>query len=387
MVDQLLSKRLEGIGEYYFSKKLREIEELKAKGHKVLNLGIGSPDLRPPKVVEQALIEALKEDQSHQYQSYKGIPELRAAFADWYSTYFKVSLDPEKEILPLIGSKEGVMHISMALLNPGDQVLVPNPGYPTYGAASKLAGGEVINYSLLAENLYYPDFTTLESMDLSKVKIMWVNYPHMPTGADGNESLFEQLRAFSRKHSIVIINDNPYGFILTDKHESLLKDRHTSDLIMELNSLSKSHNMAGWRVGVLSGNEALVQAVLSFKSNMDSGKFKPIMKAAIEALKVPKDWYNQQNKTYLERRKLVFEVADRLGCEVNPDQVGLFVWAKIPHDQHHSEAFSDHLLATYRIFVPPGSVFGTEGKKYIRFSLCSDMPVWKEVINRINNLK
>ncbi|MEM7298631.1 MAG: aminotransferase class I/II-fold pyridoxal phosphate-dependent enzyme [Bacteroidota bacterium] len=387
MVDQLLSQRLEGIGEYYFSKKLRDIEALKTQGHKVLNLGIGSPDIKPPAAVESALIEALKESNSHQYQSYKGIPELRSAFADWYQTYFKVELSPETEILPLIGSKEGIMHICMSLLNPGDQVLVPNPGYPTYEAASKLAGGEVIHYSLTEKNNYSPDFKELESTDLSKVKIMWVNYPHMPTGADGNESLFNQLKEFSRKHGIVIVNDNPYGFILTDKHESLLKNRLSTDLVLELNSLSKSHNMAGWRVGVLSGNEELIQAVLTFKSNMDSGKFKPVMKAAIAALNVPSDWYDQQNKTYLERRKLVFKVVEQLECQANPDQVGMFVWAKIPDHQSQSEAFADHLLTTYRIFVPPGTVFGTEGHQHIRFSLCSDIPVWKEVINRINNLK
>lgn len=383
MVDQLISKRLEGIGEYYFSKKLREIDQLKAEGHDVLNLGIGSPDMKPPKEVEEALIEALKENNSHQYQSYKGIPQLRASFSEWYKKYFNVTLNPETEILPLIGSKEGVMHASMALLNPGDLVLIPNPGYPTYSAATKLAGGEVVEYHLTEETGFLPYFAELESMDLSKVKVMWVNYPHMPTGADGSEELFMQLIQFSRKHSIIIINDNPYGFILTDKQQSLLKGRQPSDLILELNSLSKSHNMSGWRVGVFAGNTDLLQSILTFKSNMDSGQFRPVMKAAIAALNVEEKWYQQLNVAYKERRKLVFELADELQCSYNPNQVGMFVWAKTPDSHEDGMAFSDYLLEKYRIFVPPGSVFGSGGQRFIRFSLCSDLPVWKEVMTRI----
>lgn len=385
MAENIRSNRLEGIGEYYFSQKLREIDQLNAEGHNVLNLGIGSPDLKPPKVVEEALIAGLDEPKAHQYQSYKGLPELRVAFARWYKKHFAVSLNAETEVLPLIGSKEGVMHICMSLLNPGDQVLVPNPGYPTYAAASKLAGAEVVPYPLNQDNQFLPDFTQLKQKDLTNVKMMWVNYPHMPTGTDGSESLFDQLIEFSRKHQLVVVNDNPYGFILTDKQHSLLKSRSGSDLVLELNSLSKSHNMAGWRVGVLAGNAELIQSVLTFKSNMDSGQFKPVMLAAIKALEIEDQWYSDLNGVYQKRRSLVFKIADLLGCSFNPGQVGLFVWAKIPADQPDGKAYADHLLEKYRIFVPSGSVFGSEGQQYIRFSLCSDLPVWNEVINRIKS--
>ena len=383
MVKHLISDRLGDVKEYYFSKKLREIAELRSQGIDVLNLGIGSPDIAPAKEVQEALIEGLKETGYHQYQSYKGIPELRQAFTKWYQTYFSVDLNPETELLPLIGSKEGIMHISMALINPGEQVLVPNPGYPSYSSASKMAGGELVYYDLIEENGYFPDFKKLASRDLSKVKIMWVNYPHMPTGTDGNDQLFEELRAFSRKHQIVIVNDNPYGFILTEKQQSILKNRNEDDLILELNSLSKAHNMAGWRIGVLAGNAELIQAVLTFKSNMDSGQFKPIMRAAIAALNLPQEWYQGLNVEYRNRRELVFEIAKELGCTYNPNQVGMFAWCSLPDGWDHAEKFADHLLEKFRIFIPPGTVFGSNGKNYIRFSLCSDTEVWKEVLNRI----
>ncbi|MEO9869025.1 pyridoxal phosphate-dependent aminotransferase [Ekhidna sp.] len=385
MVDSLKSKRLSGVGEYYFSKKLKQIEELNKAGHQVLNLGIGSPDLKPPQSVQDALIAGLEESNANQYQSYKGIPELREAFASWYQTYFDLSLNPDQEVLPLIGSKEGIMHISMSLLNERDKVLVPNPGYPTYGAASKIAGAEVIHYTLNENNNYLPDFDELELLE--NVKLMWVNYPHMPTGTDGSEELFQRLVNFSRKKGIIIVNDNPYGFILTNEQNSLLKHRHESDLVLELNSLSKSHNMAGWRVGLISGNPDLIQTILTFKSNMDSGQFKPIMRAAIAALNEPKSWYDQINSEYRKRREKVLEIVDLIDCKITNKQVGMFVWTKISTKHQQAELFADHLLEEYKIFVPPGSVFGSEGGQYIRFSLCSDMPVWNEVINRIKEKK
>jgi len=385
MVKELIADRLGEVKEYYFSRKLREIAELRAQGADVLNLGIGSPDMPPAQAVEEALIAGLKEQGYHQYQSYKGIPELRNAFASWYQTHFTVTLDPETELLPLIGSKEGIMHVSMALINEGEQVLVPNPGYPSYSSASKMAGAELVYYPLKEDNGYHPDFDQLEKLDLSKVKIMWVNYPHMPTGTDGNDKLYQKLLDFSRKHQIVVVNDNPYGFILTDKRRSILKDRNPADLVLELSSLSKAHNMAGWRAGALAGNKELIQAVLTFKSNMDSGQFKPVMRAAVAALNLPESWYEQLNEQYQSRRELVFEIAQALGCTFDVNQVGMFVWCTLPEGWDHAEAFADHLLDTYQIFIPPGTVFGSEGKNYIRFSLCSDRSVWEEVLNRIKN--
>ncbi|MDE0470934.1 MAG: aminotransferase class I/II-fold pyridoxal phosphate-dependent enzyme [Ekhidna sp.] len=383
MADPLIAKRLDGIGEYYFSQKLRQIDQLRREGQNVLNLGIGSPDLKPPKPVEEALFSSISENGYHQYQSYKGLPELRSAFSDWYEHYFNVSLDSEKEILPLIGSKEGIMHSCMALLNEGDEVMVPNPGYPSYASASKLAGAIVRHYRLNKSTDYLPDFDDLKTQDISRVKLMWVNYPNMPTGTDASETLFEQLLDFSRKHRIIVINDNPYGFILTKKRNSILKNRRPDDLILELNSLSKSHNMAGWRVGMIGGNTELIQAVLTFKSNMDSGQFKPVMRAAIKALEMGEDWFVKLNAVYTERREKVFEAARSLGCTFDKNQVGMFVWAEIPEHALSGKVFADQLLKNYKIFVPPGSVFGSEGNKYVRFSLCSDLPVWNEVLNRI----
>jgi len=381
MIDERKAKRLEGIGAYYFAQKLKEIDEMNHRGLGVLNLGIGSPDMRPPAVVQEVLIQAINEADAHQYQSYRGIPELRSAFVGWYKKYFDVNLDADSEILPLIGSKEGIMHISMALINPGDRILVPNTGYPTYKTAGLLAGAEVIDYTLNESNGYLPDFETLEN--LQNVKLMWVNYPHMPTGTDASERLFLDILEFSRNKGIIVVNDNPYAFILTSQQNSLLKNRLTSDMVLELNSLSKSHNMAGWRIGVLAGNADLIQAALTFKSNMDSGQFKPIMRAAVAALGLDAEWYSTINRTYMERQKKVMEMVQLLGCTAKPTQVGLFVWARIPDAFADSHFFSEHLLERYRIFVPPGTVFGTEGSRYIRFSLCSPLEVWEEVQDRI----
>lgn len=384
MVDQLRSRRLDGIGEYYFSQKLREIDEMNKEGKDILNLGIGSPDLAPSPQVKQALISALEDPNFHRYQSYKGIPALRESFAQWYQTFYQVSLDSDKEVLPLIGSKEGITHISMSILDAGDLVLVPNPGYPTYTSVTKLAGGHPVFYALKEDNNFEPDFDALErTVDLSKVKLMWVNYPQMPTGAPASEELFERMVAFSRKHRILIINDNPYSFILTHKPMSILKYAKKDDLVLELNSLSKSHNMAGWRVGVLAGNEHLIQTVLTFKSNMDSGQFKPVMAAASEALKLDQSWYDTVNAQYAERRTVACQLADYLKCEYRSDQVGMFLWAKAPQGQ--GEALSDRLLYDKGVFVPPGKIFGTEGEPFIRFSLCSSKEILNDALTRIKN--
>lgn len=387
MVDSIKAKRLNGIGEYYFSQKLREIAELNKQGRNILNLGIGNPDFAPPKEVMQALVEGFNEPHFNGYQSYKGLPEFRAAIADWYQTHFKTTLEPEQEILPLIGSKEGIMHISMAFLNEGDRVLVPNPGYPTYVSATKLAGGVPVFYELKEEHGYLPDFKKLESSDLTKVKLMWVNYPHMPTGTEGSSDLFEDLISFCKKHAIILINDNPYGFTLTDNTVSLLENRNQNDHVLELNSLSKSHNMAGWRVGMLCGNAEQINTVLTFKSNMDSGMFKPIMRASIAALKQPMSWYDGLNEEYKKRQKKVFGIADKLGCTYSTSQVGMFVWTKIPHGAMDGKSFADQLIDKFDLFVPPGMIFGDQGDQHIRFSLCSDDTVWDEVMSRIEDKK
>ncbi len=384
MVETLKAKRLNGIGEYYFSSKLREIEQLNTIDMPVLNLGIGSPDLDPPESVKRALSESLSEQDFHRYQSYKGIPELRESFQRWYHEFYDVSLDPDHEILPLIGSKEGIMHISMAFLDPGDEVLIPNPGYATYRSASKLAGATPIEYQLKESNGFLPDFSALESQDLTCVKLMWVNYPHMPTGTNASDELFKELIRFCRSHNIILVNDNPYSFTLTERPISLLKNRSKDDLVLELNSLSKSHNMAGWRVGLVCGNEELIQQVLTFKSNMDSGMFKPVMRAAMEALKQDRSWYESLNKKYAERRELIYLIADSLGCHYRKDQVGMFLWARIPSNEKNGESFSDKLLKTYKLFVPPGMIFGSEGDQFIRFSLCSPTIILNQVLERIN---
>ncbi len=386
MVDHLTSNRLAGIGEYYFSQKLREVEQLNKNGADVLNLGIGSPDLDPPESVKAALVSGLADPQFHRYQSYKGLPELRLAFSAWYREFYDVSLDPDSEILPLMGSKEGIMHVSMAFLNEGDEVLIPNPGYPTYASAAKLAGSTPRFYELSEQNDYWPDFDRLESTNIEKVKLMWVNYPHMPTGTPATEELFRKLRTFCVKNEIILVNDNPYSFTMTKSPVSILADRQPHELLLELNSLSKSHNMSGWRIGSLNGNAELIEKVLIFKSNMDSGMFKPVMYATIEALKLEQSWYDSVNEKYNERRELVYQIADKLGCHYREDQVGMFVWARIPKGEENGKQFADKLLKRYSLFVPPGMVFGDAGDQYIRFSLCSDPQIFKEVLKRLDQL-
>ena len=379
-----LSNRLEGIGEYYFATKLREIAELNKAGKQIINLGIGSPDLPPHPDVIKTLQEEAAKDNVHAYQSYNGSPVLREAIAEWYKKYYEVdNIDPAKEILPLLGSKEGIMHICMTYLNQGDQVLIPNPGYPTYTSAVKLAGGTPLYYELTAENNWAPDFDNLEKSDLSKVKLMWVNYPQMPTGQQPNKSLFEKLVAFGKQHHILICHDNPYAFILNDHPESLLAVEGAKEVVIELNSLSKSQNMAGWRVGMLIAGEDRVNEILRFKSNMDSGMFLPVQLAAAKALSLDQSWYDSVNKIYTERREKVFELLDLLGCTFSKTQVGMFVWAKIPAIYKDGYALSDKVLYDANVFITPGGIFGTAGNNYIRVSLCGSMEKFNEAIKRV----
>jgi len=377
------AKRLSGIGEYYFSQKLREIELLNQQGKNIINLGIGSPDLPPhPSVIEVLQMEAAKPN-THAYQSYKGSPILRNAIADWYLKWYQVDLNPDTEILPLIGSKEGIMHICMTYLNEGDQVLIPNPGYPTYTSAVKLAGGIPISFELKEENNWEPDFVLLEKMDLSKVKLMWVNYPQMPTGRMPSDDLFTNLVSFGLKHNILICHDNPYSFVLNDHPMSLLKVSGAKEVVIELNSLSKSQNMAGWRVGMICGSKEKIDDILTFKSNMDSGMFLPIQLAAAKALSLGTEWYDGINEIYFERRKKVFELLDQLNCTYSKEQVGMFVWAKIPSTSKDGYALSDQILYESNVFITPGGIFGSAGNNYIRVSLCGAIEKFVEAIKRI----
>ena len=378
-----LSHRLEGIGEYYFSSKLREIEELNKAGKGIINLGIGSPDLPPHPAVIKTLQDEASKDNVHAYQSYKGSPILREAIAEWYKKYYAVTIAPATEILPLLGSKEGIMHICMTYLNEGDQVLIPNPGYPTYTSAVKLAGGTPLYYELTAENNWAPDFENLEKSDLSKVKLMWVNYPHMPTGQLPSKLLFEKLVAFAKKHQILICHDNPYSFILNETPMSLLSIEGAKEVVIELNSLSKSQNMAGWRVGMLIAAEERINEILRFKSNMDSGMFLPVQLAAAKALGLDKSWYDSVNKIYQARREKVFELLDVLKCVYSKEQVGLFVWANVPSEYKDGYALSDKVLYDANVFITPGGIFGSAGNEYIRVSLCGSVEKFSEAIKRI----
>ena len=379
------SKRLEGIGEYYFSQKLREIDELNKQGKNIINLGIGSPDLPPHPDVVRVLNEEASKSNTHAYQNYKGSPILRKAIADWYATWYGVTLNADTEILPLIGSKEGIMHICMTYLNEGDEVLIPNPGYPTYSSAVKLAGGKTVAYELKEENNWAPDFDALEKTDLSKVKLLWVNYPHMPTGQLATKELFEKIVAFGKKHNILICHDNPYSFILNDTPTSLLSIEGAKDVVIELNSLSKSQNMAGWRVGMLCASKERIDEILRFKSNMDSGMFLPLQLAAAKALSLGKEWYDSINAIYTARREKVFELLTLLNCEFSKTQVGMFVWAKIPPNYKTGYELSDHVLYNSNVFITPGGIFGTAGDGYIRVSLCGSVEKFEEAIIRISN--
>tara|TARA_R110002110_G_scaffold64120_3_gene177384 strand:+ start:264 stop:1409 length:1146 start_codon:yes stop_codon:yes gene_type:complete len=376
------AKRLQTVEEYYFSKKLREVNLLLASGKPIINLGIGSPDLQPPKKVLSAITASFENPIAHKYQSYQGLPELRDAISKFYKEHFSVNLSSGTEILPLMGSKEGIMHISMAYLNEGDEALIPNPGYPTYQSVTKLVGGKGVLYELDAANNWMPDFKALDRLDLSKVKLMWVNYPHMPTGAKASKIVFEELVVFGKRHNILIVNDNPYSFILNDSPKSILSVAGAKDVCLELNSLSKTFNMAGWRVGMVMGASEHLNNILKVKSNMDSGMFYGIQKGAIEAMKCSNMWFATLNNVYQERRKLVWQLADALNCTYDKDASGLFVWAKLPA-YLKSEEFIDLVLKENHIFITPGTIFGTQGEGYIRFSLCASTEVLEEAIARV----
>ncbi|RZT96565.1 hypothetical protein EV201_1203 [Ancylomarina subtilis] len=377
-----IANRLSQVEEYYFSKKLAEVESLKQAGADIINLGIGSPDMPPHPDVKKELVHACNQKGSNHYQSYRGLESFRQAIAHWYKSIYDVQLNPASQILPLMGSKEGIMHVSMAFCNPGDTVLVPNPCYPAYLSASKLLNINLKFYHLKEENNWLPDMEEIESLCDDSCRMIWTNYPHMPTGANGNMDVFNQLVELAKKKNILIVNDNPYSLILNDKPESLLQVEGVSEYVLEMNSLSKSHNMAGFRVGMLCGSEKNINHVLKVKSNFDSGMYKPIQIAASKALAVDSSWYLGLNKSYQKRRDLIWKLADKLNCQYKKDSVGMFVWAKIPDQFDSGESFSDHLLYQKSVFATPGIVFGQEGKKYIRFSLCATEESIKQAIDR-----
>ncbi len=379
------SNRLGHVKEYYFSTKLREVRQLKAEGKPVINVGIGSPDLDPPITVSRALQNAIEQNHIHGYQSYQGIPELRSAIANFYQKHYNVSLNTENEILPLMGSKEGIMHISLAFLNTGDEVLIPNPGYPTYTSVTNLVEAVPVTYDLIEENNWFPDLEALTKTDLSKVKIMWVNYPHMPTGSKPTNRLFEKLIAFAKQHQILIVNDNPYSFILNKDPKSILEIEGAKEVALELNSLSKTFNMAGWRVGMLLGSAKHITTVLQVKSNMDSGMFYGIQQGAIAALQSDINWFKNLNNVYEKRRKIAWKIADTLHCTYDKNTAGLFVWAKLPESKIATEV-TDELLYKYDIFLAPGTIFGNNGEGYIRISLCVPEETLQEVLTRISKL-
>ncbi|MEA4808643.1 pyridoxal phosphate-dependent aminotransferase [Macellibacteroides fermentans] len=381
------ANRVHSVSEYYFSKKLKEVAQMNAEGKNVINLGVGSPDLPPSQQAINVLCDEAHKPDTHGYQPYVGIPELRKGFASWYKTWFNVTLDPQTEIQPLIGSKEGILHISLAFLNPGDGVLVPNPGYPTYTSVSNLVDATIVPYELKEENGWYPDFDALEKMDLSRVKLMWINYPNMPTGADATVELYQKIVDFGKRHNIIICNDNPYSFVLNESPLSILSIPGAKDICIEMNSMSKAHNMPGWRMAMLASNAQFVNWILKVKSNIDSGQFKPMQLAAVEALKAPKEWYDTMNRTYRKRRDLAGKIMQALNCSYDEKQVGLFLWGKIPPNSLGSEAMADKVLYEANVFITPGFIFGSGGNRHIRISLCCKEEMLQEALNRINKLQ
>jgi hypothetical protein len=376
--------RVDEIKEYYFARRQREVARLNAEGRDIVSLGIGGPDRPPHPDVIETLCEYARRPDTHAYQISTGIPRLRENFARWYRRYYGVELNPATEILPLIGSKEGVMHVSLTFLNPGDGVLVPNPGYPTYTSASRIAGAEIYPYDLREENGWEPDFDALEKLPLEKIKVMWVNYPHMPTGTPANRRLFEKIIDFGRRHNILIVHDNPYSFILNNgEHLSILQVDGAKDVAIEFNSLSKSHNMSGWRVGMVAGSEEFIGWIRKIKSNVDSGQFRPVMEAAACGLLLDDDWYEDVNREYRERRKIAEEIMTELGCSFDPNQVGLFLWGRIPDSEKNGEAVADRLLYEYGIFIAPGFIFGSNGDRYIRISICATKKNLQKALARI----
>ncbi|MGA0374397.1 MAG: pyridoxal phosphate-dependent aminotransferase [Flavobacteriaceae bacterium] len=380
----MTARRLNTVQEYYFSKKLREVAAMVEEGKPVINMGIGSPDLPAHPKVVAALKDSFDHPKVHQYQSYQGLPELRQAIADFYEKYYSVAADPNSEILPLMGSKEGIMHISMAFLNPGDKVLIPNPGYPTYQSVTRLVEAEPVFYDLKADHQWQPDMEALDQIDLSAVKLMWVNYPHMPTGANAQRDTFEKLIPWAKEKGILLVNDNPYSFVLTDQPQSMMSVPGAKEVGMELNSLSKSFNMAGWRVGMVLGNQENINAVLKVKSNMDSGMFFGIQKGAIAALQAEESWFKKLNEVYTQRRKLIFKLATLLKSDFDIKSSGLFVWAKLGDTSKSSVQFIEEILHKYHLFITPGSIFGSQGEGYIRFSLCVGVEQISKAIERIS---
>lgn len=378
--------RVSRIQEYYFSRKLKEVAALNAQGADIVSLGIGGPDLPPDPSVIATLAREAEKPGSHSYQSYIGLPELRSAFSLWYNNIYGVRLDAGSEILPLIGSKEGILHISMAFLNPGDGVLVPNPGYPTYSSVSNLVGAKIYYYDLKPENSWLPDFDALGKMPLEKIKLMWVNYPHMPTGTPASHELFSRIIDFGRRHNIVIVNDNPYSFILNDSPMSILSIDGAKEIAIEFNSLSKSHNMAGWRIAMAASNPTFISWIIKVKSNIDSGQFKPMMLAAAKALSLDKTWYDKVNNNYRRRRAIAEKIMSELNCRIDPSQQGLFLWGRIPENEASSEAFADRILHEARVFLTPGFIFGSNGGRYIRISLCATETRMNEALERISKM-
>ena len=379
--------RLSAVTEYYFSRKLKEVAKLNAEGKDIISLAIGSPDMPPSKGTIDKLCETARQDDAHGYQPTMGTPELRQAMADFYKRWYGVCLDPQTEIQPLIGSKEGILHVTLAFVNPGDKVLVPNPGYPTYTSLSKILGAEVVNYNLREGNSWQPDFDELESMDLTGVRLMWTNYPNMPTGAPAQMETYRKLVSFARRHSIVVVNDNPYSFILNENPVSLLQVEGAKDCCIEFNSMSKSHNMPGWRIGMCATNPTFIQWILKIKSNIDSGTFRGIQLAAAEAYNNSDEWHRQANiNTYRQRRKLAEQIMQQLGCTFDENQVGMFLWGRIPDKYANAEELTEKVLHEARVFITPGFIFGSNGERYIRISLCAkDMKI-KEALERIKNI-
>lgn len=382
-----IAERVKFTEEYYFAKKLREIEQLNKEGQQVINLGIGSPDLPPAEQVIHTLVNESQNKNTHGYQSYRGIAPFRQAIADWYDQHYHVHLDSEREILPLLGSKEGIMHICMTYLQEGDDCLIPNPGYPTYQSAVKISGARPLAYSLSPDNNWLPNLEQIErEYDMGRIKLMWLNYPHMPTGGQATPDFFKQLVAFAKRHQILLCNDNPYSFILTERPLSLLSIEGAMDCAIELNSFSKTFNMAGWRMGMLLANSQRINEIMRFKSNMDSGMYYAFQKAAVSALKLDTQWYENMNTVYAARRAQVFKILDRLNCTYDPKQVGLFVWAAVPQGVQDGYVLSDQILQLCQVFITPGGIFGSAGRSYIRISLCSSEETLQLALDRLKKL-
>lgn len=382
------AERLSLVSEYYFSRKLKEVAQMNAEGKDIISLAIGSPDMPPSKQTIQTLCEVASRPDTHGYQPTMGTPELRKAMADFYKRWYGVDLNPATEIQPLIGSKEGILHVTLAFVNPGEEVLVPNPGYPTYTSLSKILGAKVVNYDLMEDNGWQPDFEQLEKMDLSRVKLMWTNYPNMPTGGNARMETYERLVDFARKHNIVVVNDNPYSFILNDKPMSLLQVEGAKDCCIEFNSMSKSHNMPGWRVGMCATNPTFISWILKIKSNIDSGTFRGIQLAAAAALSNAEEWHHEANiETYARRRKYAEQIMDALGCKYDPNQVGMFLWGRIPDSYSNCEELTERVLHEARVFITPGFIFGSKGERYVRISLCAKEEKIQAALERIRKLK